>query len=114
MTPVPQRTCAVPDLGGELLDPLRLTEEVLQGLAEWESDEAGDGLGAPLPPPLAHNRALDAVRLLGVLAGTQGRDSARAAAYPPQPGRAGQDVTLTVEEKPPTRPPPTGSTPCGR
>jgi len=78
MTPVPQRTCAVPDLGGELLDPLRVTEEVLLGLAGWESDGASDGLGAPLPPPLAHNRALDAVqRLLRALAGTQGRDSAR-------------------------------------
>jgi hypothetical protein len=78
MTPVPQRTCAVPDLGGELLDPLRVTEEVLLSLAGWESDKAGDGLVAPLPPPLAHNHALNAVqRLLRALAGTQGRDSAQ-------------------------------------
>lgn len=79
MAPVPQRTCAVPDLGGELLDPLHVTAEVLLGLAGWESDGGnGDGLGAPLPPPLAHNRALDAVqRLLRALASTQGRDSAR-------------------------------------
>jgi len=78
MTSVSQRTCAVPDLGGELLDPLRVTEEVLLGLAGWESDEVGDRLGAPLPLPLAHNRALDAVqRLLRALASTQGRGSAR-------------------------------------
>jgi len=64
MAPVPQRTCAVPDLGGELLDPLHVTAEALLGLAGWESDGAGDGLGAPLPPPLAHNRALDAVQRL--------------------------------------------------
>ncbi len=93
MTPVPQRTCAVPDLGGELLDPLRLTEEVLQGLVGWESDEAGDGLGAPLPPPLAHNRALDVVRLLGVLAGTQGRDSARSSGCIPASARPGPAKT---------------------
>ncbi len=41
MTPVPQRTCAIPDLGGELLDPLRVTEEVLLGLAARECEEAG-------------------------------------------------------------------------
>lgn len=77
-TPAGQRTVLVVDLDGDLLAPLRATEEILLTLGAWEDDDrenpAADTEPLRLPAPLAGRVALATVRrLLTALAPTQSR-----------------------------------------